>query len=378
MTVSQSETGVHEGTSSSRVPGRIVYSQCWEDPESGRNALGITPDDDVLMITSGGCNVLAFSLEQPRSITAIDSNSAQNHLLELKIAAIRGLDYDSFLRFLGVRQSNERRDLYQAVRQHLSAAAQEYWDAQRENIERGVIHTGRFDRYLNLFRQKVLPLIHSRKQVQRLLSLKDVEEQKYFYERVWDNWRWRALFRIFFSRYLMGRLGRYPEFFRYVDIRDVGYHYLKRARHALTEIPIRDNYFLEYILTGGFRDSERMPPYLIESNFGALKASVERIRIFSGTLESFLATTADGSVSKFYLSDIFELVPMDHFERVLHQIVRVSRDGARLCYYNNLVSRGHPASLDKVIESEDELGKQLHWRDRSFVYRRFVVERVRK
>lgn len=378
MNGTQQGTMVPKGTLSPRMFQRIVYSQCWEDPESGRQALLITPDDDVLMITSGGCNVLAFSLEHPRSITAIDSNPAQNYLLELKIAAIRGLDYDSFLRFLGVRQCNERWALYKTARQHLSTAAQDYWDWERENIEQGVIHTGRFDRYFNLFRRKVLPLIHSGRQVQRLLALKDLEEQKRFYDRVWNNWRWRVIIRMFFGRFLMGRLGRYPEFFEHVDISDVGRHYLQRARHALTEIPIQGNYYLEYILTGGFRDVERSPPYLMERNFGALKAAVDRIRIYTDTLESFLMTKAEGSVSKFYLSDIFELMAMAPYEKVLQQLVRVSRDGARLCYYNNLVLRSHPASLDHVIQGEKELGQRLVWRDRSFVYRRLVVERVRK
>jgi S-adenosylmethionine-diacylglycerol 3-amino-3-carboxypropyl transferase len=328
------------------------------------------------VITSGGCNVLAFSLEHPRSITALDSNPAQNHLLELKIAAIRGLDYDLLLRFLGVRRSDERWALYQTVRGYLSTAARDYWDTQRENIEQGAIHAGRFDRYLSLFRRRVLPLIHSRKRVQQLLALEDIEEQKCFYERVWNNGRWRALFRIFFGRYLMGRLGRYPEFFRYVDIRDVGEHYLQRARHALTEIPIQGNYFLEYILTGGFR--EEMPPYLMECNFGALRGAVGRIRIVTDTLGLFLTTVTEGSLSKFHLSDIFELMPMGHYEKILHQLVRASKAGAQLCYYNNLVLRSHPASLDQVIEGEEELGQQLHWADRSFVYRRFVVERVQK
>ncbi|MFB0519894.1 MAG: DUF3419 family protein, partial [Desulfatiglandales bacterium] len=135
MTVSQQNAKINEAIPSPLVPGTIVYSQCWEDPESGRKALKITPDDDVLVITSGGCNVLAFSLEHPRSLIAIDSNSAQNHLLELKMAAIRGLNYDSFLRFLGVRQSDERWVLYQTIRHHLPTAAQGYWDSQREKIE---------------------------------------------------------------------------------------------------------------------------------------------------------------------------------------------------------------------------------------------------
>lgn len=378
MTISQKKVDEPPRIRSRPVFRGIIYSQCWEDPESGRTALRITPEDDVLTITSAGCNVLALSLEQPRSIAAIDFNPAQNYLLELKIAALRRLDYNRFLRFLGVRPSDERWVLYQTVRQDLSLGAQDYWDSQRRSIEQGVVHTGRFERYLTLFRRRVLPLMHPRNQVQQLLALTDLEEQKRFYDQVWDNRRWRALFRIFFGRLLQGRLGRDPEFFKYVDIPDVGAHYLERARHALTEIPIEGNYFLEYIVRGSYRDPERMPPYLLERNFEAMRAMSNRIRIVTGAMESFLVSVAEGSFSRFYLSDIFEWVAMDHFEETLHQLVRVARDGARLCYYNNLVLRSHPKSLDHVVQEEKELGQQLHWRDRSFVYRRFVVERVQR
>ena len=137
MKISQQNIKRTENILSLQAPRRIVYSQCWEDEESGRKALKITPDDELLVITSGGCNVLAFSLEYPRSITAIDSNPAQNHLLELKIAAIRGLEYDLFLRFLGVRRSDMRWVLYQTIRGYMSTAARDYWDTQRENIEQG-------------------------------------------------------------------------------------------------------------------------------------------------------------------------------------------------------------------------------------------------
>ena len=36
------------------------------------------------------------------------------------------------------------------------------------------------------------------------------EERRAFYDEQWDTWRWRLLFRVFFSRFVMGRLGRDP------------------------------------------------------------------------------------------------------------------------------------------------------------------------
>jgi hypothetical protein len=66
------------------------------------------------------------------------------------------------------------------------------------------------------------------------------------------------------------------------------------------------------------------------------------------------------------------------YERTLAQLVRTAREGARVCYYNNLVPRSHPPSLDHVLQRKHELGRQLHWADRSFLYRDFIVETVER
>jgi S-adenosylmethionine-diacylglycerol 3-amino-3-carboxypropyl transferase len=367
---------VRQGARARPLVDGIAYSQCWEDPSSGATALALGADDDLLVVTSGGCNVLALALERPRSITAIDRNPAQNHLLELKIAAVQALEHDAFLRFLGASPSDERGRMYRELRPLLTPGARTFWDEQPSAIEGGVIHAGRFERYLAIFRERVLPLMHRRARVAELLALRDVDDQARFYERVWDNRRWRLLFRVFFGRFLQGRLGRHPDVFRYVELGSVGDHYRERARHALVEMPVRGNYFLEYIVTGGYRDSNWMPPHLLERNFAVLRKRLETIRIVTDPVETLLARVSSGSFSAFYLSDVFEWMSPAHYERTLAQLVRGARDGARVCYYNNLVPRSHPPSLDHALRREHELGRRLHSVDRSFLYRDFVVETV--
>jgi S-adenosylmethionine-diacylglycerol 3-amino-3-carboxypropyl transferase len=354
----------------------IAYSQCWEDPVSGSTALELRATDDLLAVTSGGCNVLALALEAPRTVTAIDRNPAQNHLLELKLAAAQALEHEAFARFLGARPSDERARTYRELRARLTPAARAFWDEQPFAIEGGIIHSGRFERYLAVFRRRVLPLMHPRARVDELLALRNLNDQARFYERVWNNRRWRFLFRVFFGRLLQARLGRHPDVFRYVDLRRVGEHYRERARRALVELPVHGNYFLEYIVTGGYSDQNHMPPYLLERNFAALRRSAGRIRIVTDPLEEFLARVSADSFSAFYLSDVFEWMSPAQYEQTLVQVARAARERARVCYYNNLVPRSHPPSLDHVLQRQHELGRQLHSADRSFLYRDFVVETV--
>ena len=68
----------------------LVYNQCWEDPRVDHEALRLTRDDRVLAITSAGCNVLDYALSGAQ-VVAVDANPRQNHLLELKLSAIREL-----------------------------------------------------------------------------------------------------------------------------------------------------------------------------------------------------------------------------------------------------------------------------------------------
>jgi S-adenosylmethionine-diacylglycerol 3-amino-3-carboxypropyl transferase len=356
------------------VPGEIAYSQCWEDPDTVRAALRITPDDDVLVITSGGCNVLALLLDQPRSITAVDINPAQSFLLELKLGAVQSLCHPDLLAFVGATPSADRRELYRRVRGHLSAGAQQYWDRRPDAVRRGIIHSGRFERYLNIFRRLVLPLVHSQDRVEQALRPKSLAEQRLFYDGVWDSLRWRALFRIYFGRWLLSRFGRHAGAFRHAALRDVSAHYLKRARHALTEVPVADNYFLQYMAAGEYKTA--LPAYLDPRHTEALRSLAPRLRTVTADLGNFLERAPAGAFSKFYFSDIFEFFSRERYEAALAHVVRVARPGARLCYFNNLVTRSHPQSLDSMMRSEDHLARSLHWNDRSFVYQRVVVERV--
>lgn len=352
---------------------RIQYAQCWEDPRTLEQALQISPGDDVVSIASGGDNTLALLLDNPRSLAAVDLNPAQLALVELKMRAIERLDYDQFVRFVGAGESRERYRLYQMVRPALSEPAKAYWDQNPGALRRGIIHCGRFEDYFRIFRRAVLPLIHGRPTVRSLLKLSSLEDQERFYEQVWSNRRWLRLFRIFFGRFLLGHLGRDPSYFRYVTLDKVAEVLLGRARHGLTEIPIPDNYFIEYILTGKYRHPDRSHPYLQPSNFQIIKENIGRLRLVRMDFEAYLKTLPARSVSKFNLSDIFEYMSEAQVESALRQIRRVSRPGARLAFWTLFVPRRVPPSLADQISPCPRESKKLHFQARSFFYGSFCL-----
>jgi len=357
---------------------QLLFAQCWEDPLLDRVALQIQPGDVVLSVTSGGCNTLSLAALNPRRMIAVDLNATQNYLLELKIAGILHLDYAGYLRLLGVCDSGLRWDLYQAVRDELSPLARAYWDTQRPAIESGVLRAGRYERYLGAFR-RLLQVIQGPRTVTRLFDCESLEEQRRFYEEKWDTWAWRSFFRMFFSRSVLGLGGLDPDFFTYVNgVRSFGEHFRKLARHALVDLPIRDNYFIAQICLGRYLDEQAVPPYLRAENFETLRNAVGRIEILTGELGDILRRLPSSSVDQFNFSNIFEWVPQRTFEEILRETHRVARPAARLCYRNLLVRRGHPESLDDKFTPHQELAAQLLKQDRSFVYSHFEVAEVKK
>ena len=85
---------------------RIRYSIVWEDYNSMYNALDITNEDTLLIISSAGCNVLNALLKNPFKILAVDINPFQNKLLRLKINLIKYSDYDTYSKILGLKKSD--------------------------------------------------------------------------------------------------------------------------------------------------------------------------------------------------------------------------------------------------------------------------------
>ena len=351
----------------------IRYAQCWEDADVLLAALNIQPQQTCLSIASAGDNTLAMLSRAPAKVIAIDLSLAQLACLELRVAAFRELRHHELLELLGARTSTQRAQLYQRCRVLLSSSTRGFWDAHANDIATGIGGAGKFERYFALFRQRVLPLIHSPENSLELLRDKPQNEREEFYAQVWNTWRWRTCFKLFFSRFVMGRLGRDPEFFKYVE-GNVAERILSRTRYALTSLNPANNPYLQWILTGEYRTA--LPFALRPENFEAIRANLDRLEIRQQSLEAFLASSSTQSIDRFNLSDMFEYVSPESYHSLLQELLRVSRNGARLAYWNMLAERRRPASMVNEIKSLGILSQQLFAQDQAFFYRDFVIEEV--
>jgi S-adenosylmethionine-diacylglycerol 3-amino-3-carboxypropyl transferase len=351
----------------------IRYGQCWEDADVLLQALDIQPGDACLSIASAGDNTLAMLARGPERVIAVDLNCAQLACLELRVAAYRELEYDELLGLIGSRFHPHRERLYQRCRKLLSRGARGFWDARPAAVANGIGGTGKFERYFKLFRDRVLPLVHSRKMVDRLLRGGTWEERRAFHDEAWDTWRWRLMFKVFFSRAVMGRMGRDPSFFNYVE-GPVATRILQRARHALIGLNPADNPYLQWILTGCHTTA--LPFALRAENFETIRNHVNRLEWHRAPLESFLETLDDRSISRFNLSDIFEYMSAANHHHMLERLVAKGRSGGRLVYWNTLADRHRPDYMADKLRSLLELSRQLHAGDKAFFYCAFIVEEI--
>jgi len=356
---------------------RLSYAQCWEDPAILQAALQVGAEDDVLSICSAGDNSFALAIAGARSVTAIDLSVPQLATAELKLAAIQAFPAEGVQTLLGLNAFGRRVHTYHQLREVLSERARQYWDRHEDVIRLGLLSQGKFERYLGMFRTRLLPLVHRRRTVEGMMALSDLDAQRAYFDEKWDTWRWRGLFRLFFSRQVMARTGRSPAHFRYVE-GAVSELFLSRTQHVLTEIPAASNPFLQWILQGGYADLEAAHPYLSAAGHVLLQERAARIRFVHADLETFLTGCEPGSFSAFNYSNLFEYLSEEQHARLLELTVRAARPGARIAYWNLLVPRARPDALSEQLVPEPERAAALLRRDRAFVYGGLQIETVRK
>lgn len=347
----------------------IRYASCWEDADILLEGLNVQKGDKVLSIASAGDNSLSLLVNDPELVVAIDINPLQLYLLELKIAAFKTLSHDEFLVFLGFKKGNPM-NCYPIVNEYLSEKASKYWGRNTSKIRKGVVFQGKFERYLGFFAKKVMPLIYKKKTIEHLFVEKSESEQLEFFHNKWNNWKWRMMFKLFFSRRLMSWFGRDPKFFDQVDI-SVTQFLADRSMAHLTSKVLFENYFLRYVFLGNFGD--QLPHYARKENFDKIKSNIGLIKLYKGFAQD--AFEVFGQFDKFNLSNIFEYMDEDVFEKVGEDLLKGAKEEAKFAYWNLMIPRELSLATEN-FQRDVNRDKDLSKKDKCFFYRQFVTENV--
>lgn len=357
--------------------GRIRYAQLWEDAdvllpglaEGNPNVKGGT----LVSICAAGDNALAMLTLDPERVVTVDLSSAQIACLRLRMSAFQTLTHTQFLELSGSRPSTRRGELLDQVAAPLSSHDQKFWAELKADVTKyGFGGVGKFERFFRIFHKRILPFVQSRQNIASVMSSKSKIDRATFLDETWNHTLWRLMLKLFFSNFMMGRLGRDPAFFAHVE-GALSDHIAGRLEHAIVDLDPSQNPYLHWILRGTHGDA--LPFTWREENFETIRDRLNRLDIRQGALETFVASgeKADG----FNLSDIFEYMSEPVFTEVYGSIVNAANPGARLVYWDMMVPRRCPLEFSHQIETMQDLEAAGKAADKAFFYSDFVVEQVR-
>jgi S-adenosylmethionine-diacylglycerol 3-amino-3-carboxypropyl transferase len=351
----------------------IRYAQVWEDADILCAALRPRAGDTVVSIASAGDNAIALLAEGAERVIAVDLNPVQLACVRMRAAMYQLHSHDEFLELMGSRPSGRRKHLLDQAAAQLSAEDQAFWAKIKDDVAKyGVGGVGKFERYFRTFREWVLPFVHNKDTIENLLRPREANRRAAFYDKTWNHWGWRMMVKGFFSRFVMGRLGRDPAFFDHVE-GGPSAQVARLTRKALVDQDPSVNPYLHWILKGCH--GAALPRALEAERFETIRERLDRLEVRLCTVE----TLAEEGVKAdaFNLSDIFEYMSPEAHEKAYASILAASRPGARIAYWNMMAPRRVPASLADRVTTNAELEAKLKPLDKAFFYSDFVIEAVR-
>lgn len=371
----------------------LTYTTSWEDPRLDRLALNLKENDTILMITSGGCNALDYVLDCPKHIYSVDINPYQNALLELKLAAIRQLDFDSFFKLFGRGHLPNFYRLYQSkLRSLLSPWSQKYWDKQGKiffSSKHSLYFRGSSGwvvRFVNFFTKNI---IKNRPYIEQLFAAKTISEQQKIYEQHLYHTLTPFLRQLLSNNLTLWLNCVPPQQRQQVELDfgcSIGEVYGQWLEEMLTQVPIKDNYFWRVCLYGEYSPS-CCPEYLKRDNFEALQEGlVDRISVHTNTVENFLREN-DVTISHFVLLDHMDWLSHYRYpelESEWQAIVDRINQQARIIFRSMLsqvkylddiyiFAKGSRQPLKNLLKYDLELARKLHQQDRTHIYGSFYI-----
>jgi S-adenosylmethionine-diacylglycerol 3-amino-3-carboxypropyl transferase len=373
----------------------LIYNTCWEDPAIDRVALDLRPTDRLLVISSAGCNALDYLLAGCGEVHAIDVNPIQNALLELKISAIRNLEFRDFNLFFGEGHHPRAESVYERKLRHsLGEMSRFFWD---KNIAYFAGHGWRDSFYYRgcsgfLAKFLIAHLFHVkslRKPLEDLVNSDSLAQQREVYEseikpRVWTAWMQWLLSR----NMTMNLMGVPPSQKHYLANEFPGgvSKYIEASLETvLTKLPFKENYFYRVYIEGRYPEECR-PEYIKEANYGRLQRRMNDIFVHTGSVANFLEGS-NLTFSRFVLLDHMDWLS-SHLKgelvREWSAIMRRSELGARIIFrsasrrvtYLDDISvpvNGAPEKLLSMLRFDEFLAARLHTLDRVHTYASFYI-----
>ena len=335
-----SKAGMSERVFTALFSG-LVYPQIWEDPVIDMEAMQLKPDEHIVAIMSGGCNIFSYAASVPVRVTAVDLNPAHVALNKLKRCAAEKLpDYATFHRFFAEADSADNVTAYDTyLKPHLDADTRAYWES-RDALGRtrvsyfttNIYRHGLLGRFIGA--GHALARMHGRN-LRTLLRAKNKAEQRAIFDA-----EIAPLFKKAHIRWLCERpsalfgLGIPPAQFEALKgkekfMADVLH---KRLERLICDFEFSDNYFAWQAFGRRYASGGPLPIYLQRESFDALRARALSVEVLHRSFTEYLASQPAGSCDAFVLLDAQDWMTDEQLTQLWSEIARTSKPGSRVIF----------------------------------------------
>ncbi|MDG6774454.1 BtaA family protein [Thiomicrorhabdus sp. ZW0627] len=367
---------------------RLVYPQIWEDPEVDIQALRLDTDSRIFTISSGGCNVLNYLTEKPKSIDVVDLNEAHIALLKLKLVAAEHLpDQESFFDFFGKANLQKNMDRYHAyIQPNLDLKTREYWEGKANFWGKKRIQLFADGFYRHGLLGKFIGLIHwiSKRHgydISKVMRARTQEEQQTLFDQhvapVFDTPIVKFLCHRSVVMYSLGiPPAQFEEMHQESKSARHGMHDLlkERARHLACDFPLKDNYFAWQAFNREYDIDHRqaVPLYLKKENFETLQAEIGQVHVHHQSMTERLKQMPDNSLNAYLFLDAQDWMDEQQLKELWEQVNRTAMPNARVVFRtagtHSPLEQKLPAELLRHWTTDDI--ENHHWTqmDRSGIY----------
>lgn len=335
----------------------LYYSNINEDSTIEREILKDGNFQTVVAVAGSGERVLALMDDESiGTVHIVDPNPEALFLTQLKIAALTAFDVETYLAFCGHRKSsNDRRSQYQEIRPDLDKHCRLYWDNKYREINKGIIFSGHFEKFLARLRP-LLRFYLGRKFLDKISTQNAADDKT-------GSIRWNILQNFFKLKAVYKLCGNRDTAFISGDA-DV-----KIIPLALTKIletgKANSSFITHLIFDGQFENMPlyALPPTLQTPVLQQIKTRLREKKIslhYSKTdILSFVQTYAPANTGAvFYsLSDIPSFVDMDYMKNLLQHI---NLPGNAIVWRTFLRNRFHKTSELQNFYSIGQLEDHSH------------------
>jgi S-adenosylmethionine-diacylglycerol 3-amino-3-carboxypropyl transferase len=351
----------------------FVYNILFEDTEVDERFLGVDEQSRVLCISGAGCGVVNHLARNPRQVDAVDINPHHLALTALKASAARGLaSHDEFYSLLGVGRHPDPERVVRQLAAPLPAWMQKHWKTRWQLFRRSIVQEGLTARMFQAVR--ALTGVNAGWLRERL-GESIAERQRAIEDAFAGAMRQPWVKALLNSPLQLIALGvNYSQRDRILETEQTDLvEFLLLHMKRVAETDLERNWFAWYAMAGHFNHevADAVPPYLRQDHHEKSVEATTRMTFTHGNIFDTLAAAGPNTWTHYTLCDAVDWMPEPVQQKLLNEILRTSKDGARVLYRsveNDSLAERHGMTKRLVLDEEaSDLASEL---DRSRQYRR--------